>query len=101
MSKRIPRLRASITASRTPPPAVAMLFGNGRKQWVRISPGRSRARASSSKAADIVERGADFGDTAILEANVRDGIDTLRRIDNPPSSENQIKLCQDNLSGIA
>jgi hypothetical protein len=43
----------------------------------------------------------DFGDAAILEANVADGIDILGRIDNPSASENQIKLRRDNLSGIA
>ena len=36
------------TARRTPPSAVVGLLGKGRKQWVRTSPGRNRARTSSS-----------------------------------------------------
>ena len=48
MSKMTPRLRASITAGRTPPSGVVGLLGNGRKQWVRMSPGLKRSSTSSS-----------------------------------------------------
>ena len=42
MSKITPRSRAASTSGRTPPPGIEGAFGNGRKQWVRMSSLRRR-----------------------------------------------------------
>jgi hypothetical protein len=47
MSNSTPRLRASVTAGLIVPCAVHGVFGNGRKAWVRMSPGLSMASTSS------------------------------------------------------
>ena len=47
MSKITPRSRAASTSSRTPPPGLDGAFGKGRKQCVRMSPGRRRDSTSA------------------------------------------------------
>ena len=54
------------------------------------------------QAADILDLNArklraDRGDPAVLEANVRHRVDSLRWVDNSPPSKNQIMLHQDHL----
>ena len=58
------------------------------------------------KAADVLDLGAgklraNSRDAPILEADIGHRVDALRRIDNSAPSQNQIKLHQGDLSGIA